>query len=156
MPIKRSSQFNPLPATSEIKEKCYFCIRMVSRKTNAGRPQPPSAHWYLFCKFCFTLCWCDRVTAFINRFCRLQRKKMIRMFYKPEKYFPIIACLLRKAISMLKSNSLHYRKKNLLLLRNATKNLLLYMIIKLILLHLPDGKGISKCVHVRYCSINLN
>lgn len=107
MPIKRSSQFNPLPATSEIKEKCYFCIRMVSRKTNAGRPQPPSAHWYLFCKFCFTLCWCDRVTAFINRFCRLQRKKMIRMFYKPEKYFPIIACLLRKAISMLKSNSLH-------------------------------------------------
>lgn len=39
--------------TSEIKEKCYFCMRMVSRKSNADRPQPPSAHWYLFCKFHF-------------------------------------------------------------------------------------------------------
>lgn len=49
---KKIQPIQPSPA-SEIKEKCYFCMRMVSRKINADKPRPPSAQWYLFCKFHF-------------------------------------------------------------------------------------------------------
>lgn len=143
----QSIQLSP---SSEITEKCYFCMTMVSRKANADRLQPPSAHWYLFCKFRFysVLAWQSFHQHILLTTKEINYKDIYK--WKQKNIFTIIACLLRKAISMLKSNSPSSQQKNVPLPRNATKNLLFYMIIKLILLHLPDGK--SKYFKMCSCS----